>query len=163
MNDLGDAGRPSLQDRIDIQDVICAMTMHVDHNEYDQALALFTDDGVMKYGDLFGSGFGSQPAADFLNYVQTYMPGFDATQHQITNFDIRVTEDAARVRSHVRASHWIDGRDWLVASVYHHALRRTQAGWRITEMGVRALYDSGHDMVVEAAARVRERRNAPAG
>jgi len=146
-------GRPTLQDRIDIEDLICAVTMYADCNEYEQLLNLFAEDGVMKYGALFGAEHNSQPAATFIAHVRSFMPGFDSTQHQVTNFDIRVYGDSATSRSQVKASHRLGNRDWVVASIYHHEFVRRADGWRISSMGVQPLFEDGDRAMVEEAAR----------
>jgi hypothetical protein len=144
--------RPSAEDRLDIQDLICAVTMYADLGNYDRAKAQFAERATMHYASLFGEERRSVPAAEFLDYVQTYMPGFDATQHQVTNFEIKVQGDYAESRSQVRASHRIGSEDWVVASIYLHTFTRTPRGWRISAMGVRKIFEEGERSLLERAA-----------
>jgi hypothetical protein len=148
----------ALKDRIEVQDVICAMTGNVDAGDYAKVRRLFTPDAVMKYGTLFGDQYASRPASEFLDFVETYMPGFDHTQHQITNFEIAIDGDVAVSRSQVRSSHWIGERDWLVVSTYHHTLVRRDGGWKIQSAGADKLFESGADLVALAAERVKSRQ-----
>lgn len=150
----------SIRDRLEIQDVICGVTLCVDQNEYERVRSLFSKDAQMQYGTLFGSRYDSTPASEFLDFVESYMPGFDHTQHLVTNFEFVIEANEARVRSQVRASHWIDSRDWLVASTYHHLLVRESGGWKIREMRAEKLFESGRDLVAEATERMRVRRQS---
>src|SRR3546814_14865661 len=98
-------GRPCLQDRIDIQDTLSSLTFFIDNREYARARELFTEDAVMDYSRLRPGSSPTRTAKDFLDEGDVVMAGFDATQHMVTNFDIRVDGDTAICRAHFRANH----------------------------------------------------------
>jgi hypothetical protein len=153
--DFFGAGRPTLQDRIDIEDVITAVTLFVDTHQFDRLAQLFMDDATMDYSTLFGPDQNAVPAKEFLANVSKFIPGFDSTQHMVTNFDIRVFGDRAETRSQVRASHRIGDRTWIAGSIYFHTLMRAAKGWKIKLMGVTFLFEEGdRGMIKEAEARL---------
>src|SRR5262245_49289517 len=130
-SDFWGEGRPSLQDRIDIQDVISAITFYADICEFDKMRQFFTEDAYMDYSALFGEVRAHVPAQQFITDISKFVPGFDAQQSQVTNFDIRVTGDNAYARSHVHAFQRIGERIWYSASVYRHTLVRSKPGWKV--------------------------------
>jgi hypothetical protein len=67
-----------------------AVTLFVDAHEFDRLAQLFTDDAIMNYSTIFGPDQNAVPAKKFLGNVSKFIPGFDSTQHMVTNFDIRV-------------------------------------------------------------------------
>jgi hypothetical protein len=154
--------RDRLQDRADIIDTICLVTMRLDCGEIDRILDLFTDDAVMRYGQAFGDDKVELPAAEFMKFSQTFITGFDSTQHQVTNFDIALAGDSASCRSQVYARHAIGERIWTVAGTYSHELRRLPVGWRISMMGVRVLFNGGprEELLSEARTRVAQNSGA---
>jgi hypothetical protein len=151
-------GRPSLQDRIDIEDVISAVSFFVDQHEFDKLDDLFTPGAVMDYSDLFGPSHKALPAAAFLEQVRNFIPGFDATQHLVGNFDIRTFGDRAEARCYVQSSHRIDTRAWVRRSMYFCTLQRSRIGWKISLMGVKSLFEDGdRGLIKEAAERLAAR------
>ena len=52
-----------LQDRIEIQDVICAVTLHSDMDEPELALAQFVPQAAIDYSSLSGPGSANIPVA----------------------------------------------------------------------------------------------------
>jgi hypothetical protein len=151
-------GRPSLQDRIDIADVISSVTFYGDCGEWSNHRELYCDDATLDYSRLFGD-LGLSKIDDFLQQVESFLPGFDATQHMVTNFDIRVDNDRGISRSHVHGIHWIDDRVWSLRGVYNHDLIRVGRGWKIQHQVFKPLFESGdRNLIEEAAVRVSEGR-----
>ena len=150
----------SADDRMDIMETISLVTMYGDTREFEKIPPLFTEDAVMDYSEVFGEANSCIPATAFFDDVKSFIPGFDSTQHLITNFDIvPVADGTAKVRSQVRAHHRIGSRDWAISAMYRHELRKSHGRWKISEMGVRFLFEDGDrdELMEEARARVRAR------
>jgi len=147
-------GRPCLQDRIDIQDTISSLTFFIDNREFARARELFTEDAIMDYSQVIAGSSPTRSAKDFLDEGDIVIAGFDATQHLITNFDIRVDGDTATSRSHFQASHWIGSRVWTVWGGYRQQLVRADKGWRIKHHQCLPYAQSG-ELALAAEAAVR--------
>lgn len=147
-------GRPALQDRIDIEDTISSVMFFTDNREFDLVRQLFTEDAVMDYSRLIPGSDPTRSAKDFLDQGDVIMKGFDATQHLVTNFDVRVDGDTATCRSHFQANHWIETRMWTVWGSYIHQLVRADKGWRIKHHQSIPFGQSGElGLAAEAAVR----------
>jgi SnoaL-like domain len=144
----------ALEDRIAIEDVICAVTLYSDLDKPALALDQYTDDAVIDYSSLSGPDSGNIPVKQHRERLLTFLPGFDARQHQVTNFQIVVTGDAAEAKSQARAVHFLDNDCWEAWATYHHRLRRTQDGWKITYQRADLIHQTGGDLVAKATARV---------
>lgn len=143
-----------LEDRIAVQDVICAVTLHSDMDEPSEALACFTADAVIDYSSVSGPESRDVPVAEHRRRLATFLPGFDMRQHQVTNFQIHTSGDDATSRAQVRAIHVIGGRSWVAYATYHHRLVRTAEGWKIRYQRADLTYQEGQELVEEARARV---------
>jgi hypothetical protein len=150
----------ALQDRIEIQDVICAVTLHSDLDEPDAALALYKPGAVIDYSAVSGPDSANIPVEDHRRNLAAFLPGFDKRQHQTTNFEIKVDGDEAVSRAQVRAIHTLDGEVWLVHGTYHHRLARTEQGWRITYQRADMLHQEGAHLPAIARQRVSDRAAA---
>lgn len=147
-------------DRIAIQDVICSISIHSDLKEPAEVYQYYTDDAVMDYSSLFGEANASNPVRVSRQRIMEFFPGFDATHHQTTNFQIDINGDDATSRAQVRAAHRIDQDLWVVAGTYRHKLRRTAKGWKIYHHGFDLAYIEGEDLIERARARVNAKKAA---
>ena len=150
----------ALADRIAIQDVISAVTLHADLDEPEAALAQYVPGAQIDYSQALGPDSANVPVEDHRANLAKLLPGFDKRQHQVTNFDIRIDGDTAIARSQCAAIHTLDGAVWEARGTYHHRLARTPDGWRITYQRVDMVSQSGEHLVPIARARVAERAAA---
>jgi len=149
----------ALKDRIEIQDVICAVTLHSDLNEPEKALALYCPGASIDYSTVSGPDSSNIPVEQHRQNLATFLPGFDRRQHQTTNFEITVNGDEASSRAQVRAIHTIGAEVWLAHGTYYHRLVRTQAGWRITYQRADLVHQEGAHLVPIAKQRVLDRKD----
>jgi len=148
----------ALKDRLDIQDAICAVTLHSDMNEPEAALALYAPGAVIDYSSVSGPESANVPVEQHRAKLATFLPGFDKRQHQVTNFEVKVQGDQASCRAQVRAIHLLQGEIWLVHGTYHHRLTRTPDGWRITYQRADMIYQENEHLVPLAAKVVADRQ-----
>lgn len=85
---------------------------------------------------------------------------FEATQHMITNVQVRLDGDRATCRATMRAEHWMAGirgaARYTLFGVYENGFRRTSAGWRIGHLVLRVVREEGNvDVWAEALRRAR--------
>lgn len=148
----------AVEDRIAIQDVICAVTIHSDLNDPVAALACFTSDAVIDYSSVMGPSSANVPVAEHRARLATFLPGFDNRQHQVTNFQVTITGDEATCISQSRAVHFLGDEVWEAWGTYHHKLRRTAGGWKITYQRADLLHQTGEQLVPLATKIVSDRK-----
>lgn len=153
-------GLRHLADRIAIQDVICAVTLHSDLDEPEAALAQYVPGARIDYSQTLGPDSADVPVEEHRANLNKLLPGFDKRQHQVTNFDIRVDGEEAVARSQCSAIHVLNGQVWEARGTYHHRLRRTAKGWRITYQRVDMVHQQGEHLVAQARERVAQRDTA---
>ncbi len=156
VTEIAAAPLQALADRIAIQDAICAVTIHSDLNNATEALAQFTDDAMIDYSSVMAST-ALTPVKEHRERLATFLPGFDGRQHQVTNFQIDVTGDEATCISQSRAVHILSGEIWEAWGTYHHRLRRTPSGWKISYQRADLIHQTGAHLVPKATAIVAAR------
>jgi hypothetical protein len=146
--------------RAQIIDVISAVTLHVDLLEFDVVKSMYAPDATLTYKTfktLFGADGLPVPAVQFWDQVIKFLPGFDRSFHQITNFDIHVEGDAALSRSMVSACHRLDDELWEQGGLYEHDLVKLSVGWRIRHHTYTQYWERGRDLSREAGERLSAR------
>lgn len=132
--------RGRVDDRLEIADLLHRYAYHFDRNEPEHVATLFTDDAVIDYGPDVA------PIRGRAAIVERISPGlehtFAATSHHISNVLVRfVAPDAATVVAYVYAWHRYHERSEAghLWGQYRLRTRRTDAGWRISELVLKAV------------------------
>lgn len=128
-----------LLDKSAIADVIHAYCFHFDRNEPEEVAALFTADAVVDYGPEFPAMTGVEVFAPAIarGLAETFL----ATSHHVSNITVTFDgPDRARSVCHVYAWHRYrgSGAESELWAQYHHDFRRTEAGWKIAHLVLRA-------------------------
>lgn len=149
-----------LRDRYAITDVVNSVGTFADLRQWSQLQQLFAEEVRVDYTSLFGGEVQNIPSKQLMTQWQSVLPGFDATQHLISNHQITIDDDQATVIAYVRATHKLGNRMWVVGGYYVDELVKTDNGWKITAIKYNALYEEGERSLVEqAAAKVADQTN----
>ena len=141
-----------LKDRLAIIDVVNNMGTLADLGQYDRLEQLFTDEVTLDYTSLFPGEVQNISSDRLMTQWQSTLPGFDATQHQITNHQITIDGDEATAVAYVRATHKLGNEMWVVGGYYVDELVRTDEGWKLKAIQYNALYEEGDRSLIEQAA-----------
>jgi len=154
----------SMNDRLQIIDVIGSVGFYADQRRWDLVEAAFAERAVIDYRSHGTAAAGqSEPQAltarEIVTAWQTQLPGYLHTQHLITNPIVRIEGDRASATSQIHATHYLpneQGDDyWTFVGFYEHELQRTPQGWKITLMRANKLFELGNpELPPLASARV---------
>lgn len=146
-----------LLDRQRIADVLNRYATGVDTCDWVLFRSIFEDEVELDFSALHGAQPPQVVAADeWVKFCRTVTPGFDATQHALTNMSVTFDGDTAVVRVYVHAVHYLvnDSGDNTssIGGYYTHHLRRHQLDWRISKCKLTPTWQSGHPKLFEMAA-----------
>lgn len=141
---------------VEISNVISRYFVAVDERNWEGAKSLMTNPFHLDYSS-FGAG---DPAdldpAEILKNWAAFLPGFDATHHQIGTVDIEVDGETAKAKLYGTATHIIDDRIWTVVGTYNQTLLKTSEGWKLSGTQFVFKYQSGDtNLPVEAQKRMK--------
>jgi hypothetical protein len=83
-----------------------------------------------------------------------FLPGFDKTHHQLSNFNITIENDVAHITYKGKADHFIGEEAWTVEGTYETELINSNANWLVTKLKFNFEKQSG-DMGFPAIATAR--------
>jgi hypothetical protein len=130
-----------LVDRAQISDLLVAMARALDDRDGDGYAALYTEDGVLKLGEMRVQG--REPLAAS---VADNLGGYGAVWHLSANHAIELDGDRARTRSYVLGAHrhGDDLNDHAdMAGWYDTSVVRAAEGWRFESVSASVLWMSG--------------------
>ena len=118
----------TLIDRAEITDLLTRYARAVDRQDWELFRSVFTPDARIDYTQVGGIAGDLDTIVGFLTEV---MAMFEAMQHLISNIDIDIDGDEAKVTAMVSNPLKLpDSPVWATGGWYHHELVRTPEGWR---------------------------------
>ena len=150
----------SAEDRLDIMDAVGGIMLQVDVKDWDKVRRYLMPEVSTDYTSIFGGDPVTCDSDVFVQGLRSRLPGFDATQHIVTQISVSGSGDHAMTISNLRAAHWIESDIWAFGGAYRHTLTRTAEGWRIASLAIEMHYEEGDRAVRDAAV---ERMSARLG
>lgn len=149
------AQKPTLEDRAAIIDVITDTAAGADRHQWDRVRAALADTVTLDYTSLWGGAPSTLSAEDVVEQWSGLLPGFDATQHLVTNHAISTTAaDAAAAEADFQAAHRLGGEMWILMGRYRYELVKRDGSWRITRLVMTWTHETGdRGLLKKAAAR----------
>jgi hypothetical protein len=98
---------------------------------------------------------GGQPALltgqQIANAWAAFLPGFDKTHHQLSQFEVDLGGSVAKVRFSGKADHFIGAATWTVEGNYDAEVTQQNGRWRVTKLVLHLVSQSG-DLSLPAKA-----------
>ena len=144
-----------LEEKQAIEELILNYAWGIDSRDWTLFRSIFADELEMDFSSFSGSPAATLSAEAWVAGCQALLPGFDATQHVLTNFMINVAGETATARVYMQAEHFIANaagdNSHTLGGYYMHRLRRTGAGWKIHGTTLTVLWNRGNRHVYELA------------
>jgi hypothetical protein len=83
-----------------------------------------------------------------------FLPGFDMTHHQISDFKVNQKDDAAQIRFFGKADHYINKDSWTVEGTYDTELIKAANKWKVTKFKFNLQKQSGDTSLPQKAAEI---------
>lgn len=119
----------ALQDRVEITDLLHRYARALDTKDWDLLASVFTPDAHLDYTS---SGCPAGPRDEVVPWLARALEPVPMTQHLITNVEIDLDGDRARVRAMFFNPMQLPGMDGSSSTggYYHHDFVRTPDGWK---------------------------------
>jgi hypothetical protein len=145
-----------LKDRLELTDLIHKYATGIDTRDWALFRSIFADQLFMDFSSYSGSPGSKMTGDDWVAGCQRMLPGFDATQHSLSNFVFDIRGDEATVTVYMQAEHFIANKlgdnSHTLGGYYVHKLRRGESGWRIHATTLQVLWSRGNRHVYQLAA-----------
>ncbi len=150
-----DTGIQRILDKNEIQETILKYAWGIDSRDWDLFRSIFADEVEMDFSSYSGAPGSKMSADDWVEGCKSLLPGFDATQHVLTNFMIDVAGDAASAIVYMKAEHFIAnnlGDNYhTLGGHYTHRLERGSDGWKIHATTLTVTWSRGNRQVYDLA------------
>ncbi|MEO9468375.1 nuclear transport factor 2 family protein [Parasphingorhabdus sp.] len=145
-----------LVDRTNIVDHILNYATGIDQRRWDLYRSIFADEVSLDFSSWSGQPEASMPADDWVAGVRATLEPFDATQHVLTNFTVKLDGDRAACTCYMSAHHHLVTGELRemhsIGGYYVHELRRSGNGWLIHRTQLNVTWEMGDRSLFEQAA-----------
>lgn len=133
----------------------------VDSWEWDEVAGCFAKEVLLDYSSMSGEAPVRLSPQDIVNNWRALLPGFQATHHQLGNFEVNVRRGEATVFCYGTADHYLpndQGGDlWQVTGSYDFHLVGEGEHWKIDQMKFNFKFQQGNaELPALAQQRVKE-------
>jgi hypothetical protein len=130
-------------DRHEILDRITDIAVGADRRDWARAQAAFAPEVRIDYTSLFGGQAATAKAGDIVNGWKGMLPGFDATQHLVSNHAVQVRGNTATAQADFVATHRIERDLWTLGGRYDYTLTKLNGAWRVTGLTMTWSWETG--------------------
>lgn len=150
-----------LADKQALNELICRQALSIDKGDWTTYRSCLADGEVLfDFTDhtdkVVGKRIGVERSADeWVAKVKSVMPGFDGSQHLITNILHILDADRSQSECFVLADHFLNNstgdRSITMAGIYTFGCVRTSAGWKINHWVLKILWYRGNPGIYQLA------------
>ncbi len=150
-----DAKMKELVDEREIINVVNTIAIEADRGNWSAVENAFADQVLLDYSSMGAKVETLKPAQIIANW-KTVLPGFQATQHAVTNHRVSIKGNEAECFSYVDSIHFLPNESgkntWRVMGFYNHHLVKTAKGWRVDRMKLTTTLIEGNNDLPKLAA-----------
>jgi hypothetical protein len=121
----------------------------VDNRDWDEVKKILAPEVLLDYTSMSGGEPARLTSTQIVDTWKGFLPGFDATHHQLGNFLVESSGDKATAFFYGTATHYIKdnrkGNLWTVVGSYNINLARTDGAWRIETLKFNLKYIDGNN------------------
>jgi len=118
-------------DKSAIATIVRAVGLLADSRNFESLEQLYADEVEVDYTSLAGGEVELKSPQALMSQWASVLPGFDFTQHDISNIQIEIDGDRAVATAKVIATHGINSAIWIVEGDYRYKLQKTDNAWQI--------------------------------
>ena len=145
------ASEQEILDKLHIRTVVESVPNLADRGDFESLEKLYANEVEVDYTSLGGGEVEVKSARALMNEWASLLPGFDATDHRISDIVTTVEGDTAHVACKVHAEHRVANQRWSIEGTYDFKLHRQLDRWLIVFHRFNLVKESGSRDVFELA------------
>lgn len=145
-----------LSDQHDIINTVQQIFIQTDERNWDRVAACFADPLQLDYTSMNGGEPARMSPQQVIESWQGVLPGFEATQHSISNFRVNVVGDNATINCYGTAVHYLPNESgsedtWTVVGTYDFHAVRSDDTWKVDDMRFNFKFMEGNEQLPQLA------------
>jgi hypothetical protein len=128
-----------------------------DAHNWKQIESIMTETVLLDYTSFFGGSPMVLAPNQITESWAGFLPGFDKTNHQLSNYNVTADNNVAHVTFTGSADHFIGNEIWTVEGTYESKLDNINEQWLVSALKFNFKKQSGNlDLPAEATSRMKK-------
>jgi hypothetical protein len=127
-----------------IIETISAVFTGADEHNWRKVQNAMAENILLDYASLSDSPAATLPSMQIIETWKGFLPGFDRTHHQLSNFRVIPQGNTAKVHCDGKADHFIDDDVWTVEGTYDAEVSKIDDRWAVTMLKFNLSKQSGN-------------------
>ena len=146
-------------DQHEVMQAVQQIFIQTDERNWNRVAACFADPIRLDYSSMTGNEPAELSPQQVVESWQAVLPGFEATQHSLSNFQVTVNGDRATASCYGTAVHYLpndteQGDTWTVVGTYDFELLKEKGDWKTKAMTFHFKFMEGNTSLPEQAQNV---------
>ena len=99
---------------------------------------------LLDYSSLSGNPAATLSSEKIIETWKGFLPGFDRTHHQLSEFEVEINQAVANVHCRGKADHFIGKEAWTVEGTYDGELEVKNSNWVVTKLAFHLTRQTGN-------------------
>jgi hypothetical protein len=125
-----------------------------DEHNWGKVQTAFADNVLLDYSSMNGSPATVVSSEKIIEGWKRFLPGFDMTHHQVSDFKVDQKGDSAQVCFFGKADHYINKNSWTVEGTYEIELVKARDDLKVTKFKFILQKQSGDTSLPQKAAAI---------
>jgi SnoaL-like domain len=134
--------------------VVKAIFSGTDKRNWSEVKNAMAEEVLLDYSSMTGNPAALEASEKIVETWKGFLPGFDKTHHQVSDFKVSQNGSLAQVYLFGKADHYISGEIWTVEGTYDVTLSRSDAHWKVTAFKFNFIKQSGNTTLPSKAAEI---------
>jgi hypothetical protein len=122
-----------------------------DERDWQKVRNVMADNVLLDYQSMTGIEPGMQTPVQITDAWESFLPGFDKTDHQLSEFRVKIHGNEADVDYIGKADHFIGEEVWTISGNYQTRLVKQNDTWLITYLRLNYDKQSGNTALPQQA------------
>ncbi len=138
-----------------IIEVVSSVFAGADERDWKKVTQAMAPEVLLDYTSMAGGSPAVLTSQQIADSWAAFLPGFDKTHHQLSDFKVSLHPDCALATYFGKADHYIDEKFWTVEGTYETELKQQGEQWYVTKHKFNLTSQSGNtSLPAEATARM---------
>lgn len=144
-------------DRFRALEIINELFVSADERNWERIVEIFDSSVLLDYSSMNGGEPVNLSGLQIIELWKRFLPGFDCTHHQISNFLFKLNNGILEASCYCTATHYLKNESgnnvWTVVCSYNFELKEVDNSLRISKMKLNLKYMDGNMSLVEMATK----------
>ncbi len=131
-----------------------------DERNWEKVQDAMADEVLLDYSSMNGNPAAITPSGKIIEAWKGFLPGFDRTHHQVSDFKVDQKNSIAHIQFFGKADHFIANDTWTVAGTYDVEVTQSDDDWKVTKFKFNLQQQSGNVGLPQKAAEIAAQKDS---